>query len=270
VHSLSYTKDDKIVQASSGAQGVVYKSTQIRLTGFTCEGSACITYTQYQGKYSGWDSCSAPQDSTFNGAYLVKGAKLQQGDAVGYVTDDYAYIEYGGFSVDVVSGTFDTSQDIDVSYGDRVSSSWISGISGKITKPLSNSLSYSWGDVSVDDSGACTGDFIWFDAEVGGSDGTVAAYYYSSWGVYAYITSAGATCDTPTVSLAINELYSSPNAACSSLPKISVKCTAGIRDDSSTVVIKLTSDVKFVPQYYGGSSLTMGEGADAVDVGEPW
>ena len=260
-----YVEGQKIKQLSSGAEGVVYKSTSIRLTGLICQDCLQITY---RGQKYEWDQCSPPSYSnSWPASYIMKGAKLTQGNAVGYAVEDWAWIEWNGLSIEVESGTFDISQNIDVSYG-HLEHSWIEDITGTISMPSTNSLSWNWDDIIIEDPGDCGNiDFVMFDASITGSDGDIMVYRFGE-DVWAYVTDAGSICDNPTVSLVVVD---PADHVCSSVPQIKVKCSAGIRSDSSTAVIKRTSWARFQSYWSqkGSSSLLLGE-EPTIDIGLPW
>jgi hypothetical protein len=258
-----YVEGQKIKQLSSGAEGVVYKSTSIRLTGLKCQDCLDITY---RGQKYEWGQCSAPSYSnSWPASYIMKGAKLTQGNAVGYAVEDWAWIEWNGLSIEVESGTFDMSADIEVSYG-HVEHSWIEDITGTISMPSTNSLSWNWDDIIIEDAGDCADNlFVVFDASITGSDGAIMVYRFGE-NVWAYVTNSGTSCDNPTVSLT--------SSLCSSVPQIKVKCSAGIRSDSSTAVIKRTSSARFQSYWsQGSSSLLLGDEVGeepTIDIGLPW
>jgi len=94
VKRSKYTKGQTVTQESTGASGVVYSSTSIRLFGFTCNN--CVTYIGKSDRGMGM-SCASEPAYSYTDSYLQRGLKLTQGSGeyrYSIITDINNYFLY--------------------------------------------------------------------------------------------------------------------------------------------------------------------------------
>lgn len=264
----TYTADDIVTQASSGASGVVAITTANRLYGYTCASSTCLTVTP-----KNWASCALNGGSSYQSSYFPKGLILTQGAVTAKVAESSGIWD-GLPYTDLSGGLFNLALDITVSLptdaADLVDLAWMYTLTGTLTAAVSTGISTDWGGISAKagvncvTTGTSTASGVYAVFDVDQTTGSQVGFYQSSSGdVWSWSENAGSGCSTSSAVLS-SEIISKINTAsvtCDTYPTVTVTCAASDRATAKdvTVLLESTSSTKFVSSWNGGSDILVND-----------